>query len=70
MQPLTYILAAILIGTSLGALLSRRNSLLTISSAIAIVLGIVAIVIESWTPLAVGLVIFLVAQAFQRDTAG
>lgn len=68
MQHLIQILAAILIGTSFGAVLSRRNTILTISSLVAMALGILTIVMSSWVPMAIGLAIFLVAQAFQRDT--
>jgi len=61
------ILAVILIGISIGALLSRRNSALSIGSIVAIVLGITTIVTGLWEVLAVGLVVYLVVQFMQRD---
>lgn len=68
MQHVIQILAAILIGTAFGAVLSRRNTVLTISSLVAMALGVLTIVMNSWVPMAVGTAIFLVAQAVQRDT--
>lgn len=68
MQHVIQILAAILIGTAFGAMLSRRNQLLTISSLAAIALGILTIVMNSWIPMAIGAAVFLVAQSMQRDS--
>jgi len=61
------ILAVILIGTAIGALLSRRNSVLAIGSIVAIALGIATIVTGAWEILAVGVVVFLAVQFMQRD---
>lgn len=63
------ILAAILAGTAIGAILGQRNNILLVGSIVAIALGAVAIFTASWIPLAVGTGIFLAAQATQRDTA-
>ncbi|MBV6273705.1 hypothetical protein KVP09_12410 [Alcaligenaceae bacterium CGII-47] len=68
MEQLYQILAAILIGTAFGAVLSRRNTMLTVSSLVAVALGVLAIIMNSWVPIAIGLVIFLAAQVVQRDT--
>lgn len=62
------VLAAILVGTSLGAILGPRNNLLLIGSLVAIALGVFAIVTASWIPLAIGTVVCLATQAMQRDT--
>ncbi|GEM_PF-2020722 len=62
------ILAAILIGTSIGALMTRRNNVLLIGSLVGIVLGAVAMFFPSWPPLAIGAAVFLAAQFMQRDT--
>jgi predicted membrane protein len=67
MQHVIQILAAILIGTAFGAVLSRRNNLLLVSSLIAIALGIATMFTISWVPLAAGTVIFMIAQSMQRD---
>ncbi|MDN5842250.1 MAG: hypothetical protein L0H54_02220 [Alcaligenaceae bacterium] len=61
------ILAAIMIGTSIGALLGRRTSTLMAGASLAIVLGIVTLFTTSWIPLALGAIAFLVAQILQRD---
>lgn len=61
------ILAAILIGTSFGALFSPRKTILFIGYLISIVLGIVTIVNPSWLPLSIGTAVLLLAQTFQRD---
>lgn len=63
------ILAAILAGTAIGAILGQRNNILLVGSIVAIALGAVAIFTASWIPLVVGTGIFLAAQATQRDTA-
>lgn len=67
MHYIIQLLAVILIGTAVGAVLSQRNKALLIGSVIAIVLGIVALVTASWIPLAVGTVVFLAVQGLQRD---
>src|SRR5690606_34967623 len=67
MHYIIQLLAAILIGTAVGAVLSQRTQALLIGSVIAIVLGIVALVTASWIPLAVGVAVFLVVQGLQRD---
>ncbi|NYT66131.1 hypothetical protein H0A58_09130 [Alcaligenaceae bacterium] len=61
------ILAAMLIGTGVGALFSPRSTILVIAYLVAIVLGIVTIVSPSWLPLSIGTAFLLLAQAFQRD---
>ncbi|NYT57986.1 hypothetical protein H0A65_03515 [Alcaligenaceae bacterium] len=67
MHYIIQLLAAILIGTAVGAVLSQRTQALLIGSVIAIILGIVALVTASWIPLAVGVAVFLVVQGLQRD---
>lgn len=67
MHYIIQILAAILIGTSIGAVLGPRNTILFFGSLVAIALGLVTLVIGSWVPLAVGTVVFLVVQGMQRD---
>lgn len=62
------VLAAILVGVSIGAILGPRNNLLLIGSLIAAALGVYAIFTASWIPLAVGTVVCLATQAVQRDT--
>lgn len=61
------LLAAILIGTSIGAVLSPRNNILLFGSVIAIALGVVTLIIGSWVALAIGTAVFLASQATQRD---
>lgn len=63
------ILAMILIGTSVGAILSRRDKLLTGASVIAVILGIVTLAMPAWPTLVIGAAIFLIAQAMQREPA-
>lgn len=63
------ILAAILIGISVGALLGPRNNAMLVGCAAAIVLGLVALFVPSWIPLAIGIAIYLAVQFMQRDTA-
>ncbi|MGB3289238.1 MAG: hypothetical protein WBA83_08195 [Burkholderiaceae bacterium] len=67
MHYIILLLAAILIGTAIGALLGPRNKSLLIGSLAAIVLGGITIATGSWIPLAIGTAIFLIAQAMQRD---
>lgn len=62
-------LAAILIGISVGALLSHRNKALLIGSVLGIVLGIATLVTASWQLLALGAAIYLATQMTQRDAA-
>jgi len=62
------VLAAILVGTAIGAALGQRNSFARITCLIAVVLGAVTFFIDSWVPLAVGTAIFLVGQGV-RGTA-
>ncbi|MER1968953.1 hypothetical protein [Castellaniella sp. GW247-6E4] len=61
------ILAAILIGTSIGALMSKRGTTLLVGALVGIILGIVAMFSPSWPPLAIGAAVFLAAQFMQRD---
>lgn len=63
------VLAAILIGTAIGALLSPRNNFLFIGSLVAIGLGAVTIFTATWTPLAIGTAVFMLTQFTQRDSA-
>jgi hypothetical protein len=63
------VLAAILIGISIGTLLTRRNSVLLTGCLAAIALGIITAFVHSWIPLAIGAAIFIVVQAMQRDHA-
>ncbi|NYT84259.1 hypothetical protein [Pollutimonas harenae] len=67
MHYIIQLLATILIGTAIGAVLSQRTKALLIGSVIGIVLGIVALITASWVPLAVGTAVFLVVQGLQRD---
>lgn len=67
MHYIIQILAAMLVGTALGALLVPRDKVLFIGSLIAIALGIASLVTGTWPPLAIGTAIFLAAQATQRD---
>ncbi|NYT63801.1 hypothetical protein H0A66_15895 [Alcaligenaceae bacterium] len=69
MHYIIQILAAILTGTAIGAILGQRNTFLLIGSIIAIALGVYTIATASWVPLVVGTAIFLLAQATQRDPA-
>lgn len=62
------ILAAILLGTAIASALGRRNTLLTISSIVAAACGVVVLINGDWIPLVVGTIIFMAAQALQRDT--
>lgn len=62
------LLAVILIGISVGALLSRRDMVLMVGSAIAIVLGVVTLIMPAWWSLVVGLIVYLGVQMTQRDT--
>lgn len=62
------VLAAILVGTSIGAILGPRNNILVVGSLIAIVLGGVALFTASYVLLAIGTAVFLATQATQRDT--
>ncbi|HUH40784.1 MAG TPA: hypothetical protein VL024_07920 [Castellaniella sp.] len=61
------ILAAIMIGTAIGAMMTRRNNALFIGSAVAIALGVVTMFVPSWLPLAIGAAVFLATQFMQRD---
>ena len=61
------VLAAILIGTAIGAAINPRNTVLRISSLIAAALGVVAVFMGSGLVLIVATVIFLGVQSLQRD---
>jgi len=63
------ILAAILIGVSIGAVLGPRSPARFIGSLIAIALGLITIVSGAWIYLAAGTVIFLVAMGLPANTA-
>jgi len=63
------VLAAILIGTAIGAVLGQRNSLARITCLVAVVLGAVTFFIDSWIPLAIGTVVFLIGQGMQRNAS-
>jgi chromate transport protein ChrA len=67
MHYIIQILAAILVGTAVGGLMSRRDKILSIGSVVAIALGGVALVNGNWTLLVIGTAIFLLAQWTQRD---
>jgi len=68
MQYVINLLAAILIGMSIGAILGQRNNAALFTSLIAIVLAAAAFFLSpSWLPLAVGLAVFLLGQGMQRD---
>lgn len=61
------VLAAILVGTAIGAAINPRNSVLRISSLIAAALGVVAVVMGSGLVLIIATAIFLGVQSLQRD---
>jgi diacylglycerol kinase len=61
------VLAAILVGTAIGAAINPRNSLLRISSLIAAALGSVAVFMGSGMLLIIATAIFLGVQSLQRD---
>jgi len=63
------VLAAILIGTAIGAVLGQRNSLSRITCLIAVVLGAVTFFVHSWIPLAIGTAVFLTGQGMQGDAS-
>ena len=63
------VLAAMLIGTAIGAVLGQRNSLARITCLVAVVLGAVTFFIDSWIPLAIGTVVFLIGQGMQRNAS-
>lgn len=65
MHYIIQILSAILIGIALGAIFGPRNNALLIGSAVAAVLGLIAIVTTSWIILAIGVAVFLLAQGMQ-----
>ncbi|MDS1140166.1 hypothetical protein RE432_06930 [Pusillimonas sp. SM2304] len=67
MHYIIQLLAAILIGTAIGAVLGPRNKALFAGSLVAIALGLVSLVTASWIPLAIGTAVFLVVQGMQRD---
>ncbi|WP_442596086.1 hypothetical protein ACSBPU_04830 [Parapusillimonas sp. JC17] len=69
MHYIIQILAAILVGTAIGAILGPRNKVLFVGSAVAIALGLVAIFTASWVMLAIGTAVFLVVQGMQRAHA-
>lgn len=66
MHYIIQILAAMLIGTAIGAMLGPRNNALFFGSIITIVLGVVTIVMPSWWPLSAATVVFLIVQGMQR----
>ncbi|MFA5520556.1 MAG: hypothetical protein WCY98_02975 [Castellaniella sp.] len=61
------ILAVILIGTSIGTLISRRNAALVLGGGAGIAFGVATLLMVQWWPLAVGTAIFLAGHAMQRD---
>src|SRR5690554_1579983 len=63
--PMLYVynvLAAILIGLSIGAAVGQRNNAALVTGLIAVVLGAITFFMGSWIPLAVGTAIFLLGQ--------
>jgi len=62
-------LAAILMGTAVGALLGPRNKVLFLGSLITIALCIVTFVTGAWLPLAIGAAVSVVMHSMQRETA-
>jgi hypothetical protein len=61
-------LAAILMGTAVGALLGPRNKALFLGSLITVALCIVTFVTGSWVPLAIGAAVSIAVHSVQRDT--
>lgn len=68
MQYIIQILAAILIGTSLGTILGPRSNLLFMGCLVAIALGVLTIITPSWLPLVIGTVVFLVVCVVPGST--
>lgn len=69
MQYIIQILAAILIGISIGAVLGPRHTAQFIGSLIAIALGLVTIFTSNWIILAAGTIVFLVVMALPAGTS-
>ncbi|MBB5216032.1 hypothetical protein [Parapusillimonas granuli] len=69
MHYIIQILAAILVGTAIGAILGPRSNVLFIGSIIAVALGLAAIVTASWVLLAIGTAVFLVVQGMRSAHA-
>ena len=69
MQYVIQVLAAILIGISIGVVLGPRYPVRFIGSLVAIALGLIAIFTSAWIYLAAGTVIFLVALGIPAATA-
>lgn len=67
MHYIIQILGVILIGTAVGTLFGPRNTVLLIGTLIAIALGIATLVTITWSPLALGAIVFFAAHALQRD---
>lgn len=67
MHYIIQILGVILIGTAVGTLFGPRNTVLLMGTLAAIALGVVTLIMASWTPLAIGAAIFIAAHAMQRD---
>lgn len=61
------LLAAMLIGTAIGAALGPRNNFVLFSALVTIALGAATIVFASWVPLAIGTAVLLVAQSMRRS---
>ncbi|HUH88598.1 MAG TPA: hypothetical protein VL003_11210 [Pusillimonas sp.] len=71
MQYVYNLLAVILIGLSIGAIMGQHNNAARFSGLVAIVLAVLAFFISpGWAPLAVGTAVFLVGQGMQRDHRG
>jgi len=68
MQYVIQVLAAILIGLSIGALLGPRQATRLIGSLIAIALGAITIFTANWVFLAAGTALFLLVMALPSAT--
>lgn len=67
MHYIIQILAVILIGVSAATLFGPRNTILFITSLIAVAFGVATMVVTAWWVLAVGTAALLIGQAAQRD---
>jgi hypothetical protein len=67
MHYIIQLLAAILVGTAIGALLAPRTRSLFMGSIITIVVGVASFIMISWPLLAVGTAIFVAVQCVQRE---
>lgn len=71
MQYVYNLLAVILIGLSIGAIVGQPTNSARVTGLITIVLAVLAFFLSpSWIPLAAAVVVFLIGQGMQRDPRG